>query len=225
MRVLGVIPARGGSKAIPRKNIVELGGRPLIDWSLKVAKRSQLHRTIVSTDDPEIRDLAVKLGGDVPFLRPAEFATDHAETIDVVLHAMSAVEDEYDAVMTLQPTSPFRVVDDIDTCIRLLAENPTADSVISVVAVGGHHPARMKYLEDGVLIDPTFCEARENQPRQELRPMFIRNGAIYFTRSRTLRERSFKGKSSLGYEMPVERSVNIDELHDLRFAESLLAYQ
>jgi CMP-N-acetylneuraminic acid synthetase len=165
----------------------------------------------------------VKLGGDVPFLRPAELATDHAETIDVVLHAMSAVEDEYDAVMTLQPTSPFRVVDDIDTCIRLLAENPTADSVISVVAVGGHHPARMKYLEDGFLIDPTFCEARENQPRQELRPMFIRNGAIYLTRSTTLQVRSFKGKRSLGYEMPVERSVNIDEMHDLRFAESLLA--
>ena len=225
MKVLGIIPARGGSKAIPHKNIVALGGRPLIDWSLKTSSGSQLRRVIVSTDDPKIREVAIELGADVPFLRPAEIATDQAETIDSVLHAMDTLGEEYDAVMTLQPTSPFRSTYDIDACIQMLAQNPTADSVISVVAVGGHHPARMKYLIDGVLIDPTFCETRENQPRQELRPMVIRNGAIYLTRWRTLLERSFKGNKSLGYEMPIERSINIDEVHDLRFAESLLASQ
>jgi CMP-N-acetylneuraminic acid synthetase len=222
VKVLGVIPARGGSKAIPRKNIAPLGGRPLIDWSLKAAACSRLDRVIVSTDDPEIRSITQQLGGDVPFLRPVEMATDDAETIDVILHAMTVVGSGYDAVMVLQPTSPFRLSDDIDSCIDLLAEDPLADSVISVVAVGGHHPARMKYLEHGVLVDPTFGELRENQPRQELQPMFIRNGAIYLTRWKTLLERSFKGKRSLGYEMPVERSVNIDEFHDLRFAEWLL---
>jgi len=225
MKVLGVIPARGGSKAIPRKNIVPLGGRPLIHWTIKSAMKSKLRRVVISTDDVEIREVAQRIGGDAPFLRPKEIATDDSPTIDVVLHALSVLREDYDAVMVLQPTSPFRTSDDIDSCLDLLSENPDADSVISIVAVGKYHPARMKYFENGLLLDPPFGELRENQRRQELRTMFIRNGAIFLTRTRTLINRSFKGRKSLGFEMPFERSVDIDELRDLRVAESLLRLQ
>lgn len=221
MRVLGVIPARGGSKAIPGKNLVELGGKPLIEWTLDAAEASRLDRVVVSTDDEAIAACCMNHGTEVPFRRPVELSTDSAQTIDAVLHAMDSLKEEFDAVMLLQPTTPFRSVDDIDQCVELL-KSSDADSVISVVDVVGHHPARMKFLVDGVLVDPPFAELVENQPRQELRPMFIRNGAVYLTRVKTLRTRSFKGNKSLGFVMPAERSVNIDDLNDLRIARAML---
>jgi CMP-N-acetylneuraminic acid synthetase len=218
MKVLGVIPARGGSKGIPRKNLVELAGRPLLDWTIDTAQRSHLDRVIVSTDDDEIAAHAEHCGVEVPFRRPKEISDDNALTIDVVLHALNALGEEFDAVMVLQPTSPLRTASDIDACLKMLSES-SADSVISVVNVGGHHPARMKFIESGFLIDPPFAE--EYQPRQNLRSVFIRNGAIYLTRVSVLRSRSFEGKNCLAYEMPSERSVNIDTFTDLKIAEFL----
>jgi CMP-N,N'-diacetyllegionaminic acid synthase len=221
MNVLGIIPARGGSKAIPRKNLASLGGRPLIQWTIDAANQSNLTHLIVSTDDTEIAELANSLHVEVPGLRPQHLATDEAKTIDVVLHVLEQ-SDSVDAVMVLQPTSPFRTPYDINTCLAMLQESD-ADSVISVVDVGGFHPGRMKYLEGEVLIDPPFAETMENQPRQELRPMYIRNGAIYLTRSEVLRRRTFKGDKSLGYVMPVERSINIDDPFDLQLATAMLS--
>lgn len=225
MRVLGVVPARGGSRAIPGKNLAPLGGRPLLAWTAEAALASSLTRVMLSTDDADIAAAGRALGLDVPFLRPAELATDDAASIDVVLHALDALEGEdgpYDAVMLLQPTSPFRTVDDIDAAIALLGTSG-ADAVISVVDVGGHHPARMKWLEGDRLIDPPFVEEVENQPRQSLRPMVIRNGAIYLTRAAVLRRRSFKGGDCRALVMPAARSVNIDVPLDLTVAEALLA--
>ena len=221
MRVLGVIPARGGSKAIPGKNLVELGGKPLIKWTLDAASASTLERVVVSTDDDKIADYCVEHGTEVPFRRPRELSTDTAQTIDAVIHALDVLNEDFDAVMLLQPTTPFRSSEDIDRCVKMLSSSD-ADSVISVVDVAGHHPARMKFLEDGLLIDPPFAEAIENQPRQELRPMFIRNGAVYLTRVKTLRMRSFKGQKCMAFVMPAERSINIDDMSDLRIARALL---
>lgn len=221
VNVLGIIPARGGSKAIPRKNVVSLGGKPLIQWTIDAASRSRLSRFIVSTDDAEIAQIAKSLQAEVPGLRPQHLATDDAKTIDVVQHVLEQ-SGPVDAVMVLQPTSPFRTSDDINACIEML-DTSDADSVISVVDVGGFHPARMKYLEAGELVDPIFAEAIENQPRQELRPMYIRNGAIYLTRSAAIRQGTFKGKKSLGYVMPVERSINIDDPFDLQLAVATLS--
>lgn len=222
MKVLGVIPARGGSKAIPRKNLVMLGGKPLLAWTCEAAKGSKLDRIIVSTDNEEIARVAVSHGVDVPFLRPAELSEDSSATIDAVTHALEAIDEKFDAVMVLQPTSPFRTTQDIDECLALL-EQSAADSVISVVDVGGYHPARMKYLDSGRLVDPPFVELRENQPRQELVPMYIRNGAVYLTRTNTLLEGSFKGADCIAYVMPADRSVNIDEPIDLIVAEAILS--
>lgn len=226
MKVLGVIPARGGSKGIPRKNLRELGGRPLLAWTAEAAlSASRLSRVVLSTDDDEIAEAGRVLGLDVPFRRPAELATDSARAIPVMQHALDEVERVgsivYDVAVMLQPTTPFRTAADIDNTLALL-EATGADSVISVVAVGGYHPARMKYLEGDRLVDPPFCEAFENQPRQELQEMFIRNGAIYATRTAVIRSGSLKGADCRGWTMPPERSVNIDTERDFQYAEWIL---
>jgi CMP-N,N'-diacetyllegionaminic acid synthase len=223
MKILGIIIARKGSKGIPGKNKKLLSGIPLISYTINAAIQSDLFKVIISTDDDDVIEIAKKVGLDVPFKRPAELASDSAKSIDVVVHALNEVErifgEKYDAVMMLQPTNPFRTIEDINQAIALLKNHPDADSVISVVDVLAHHPARMKYIQNGFLIDPPFCEQYENQNRQELIPMYIRNGAIYLTRCNILLQKSFKGAKSLALVMPPERSINIDTLSDFAMAE------
>ena len=219
MRVLGLIPARGGSKSIPRKNLVDLGGLPLIQWTIQAALGSSLTRVVVSTDSEEIATVSQSLGAEVPFIRPIELSSDSTLSIDVALHALDVLDEEFDAVMLLQPTSPFRTASDIDSAINII---DGASSVISVVPVDGTHPARMKFIENGLLIDPPFAETTENMPRQELRPMFIRNGAIYLTRTPELRNRTFKGSLSRALVMSKERSINIDSFFELAIARATL---
>ena len=225
MKVLGLIPARGGSKGVQRKNIKKLAGRELITYTIAAAKGSKLCEIIVSTDDNEIAEIADYFGVNAPFRRPAELASDKAKSIDVALHAMETMEDlkgaRYDAIMLLQPTTPFRTSEDINNALSLLASDESADSVISVVNVEGHHPARMKYLKEGLLVDPPFCEEYENQNRQELEQVYIRNGAIYLTKRETILNGSFKGNKCLALLMPQSRSVNIDTLFDFEYAEWL----
>ena len=221
MNVLGLIPARAGSKSIPKKNLVDLGGRPLIAWTIESAVNSSLSKVIVSTDSIEIAATCKSLGAEVPFMRPEKISKDDSLSIDVVIHALDTLEEDFDSVMLLQPTSPFRSVSDINNAIQLLAE---ADSVISVEAVEGMHPARMKFINtDGYLVDPLFAEEVENMPRQQLSPLYIRNGAIYLTKIDSIRQRTFKGAKSRALIMPSSRSINIDSEFDLQIARALLA--
>ena len=224
MRILGIIPARGGSKGVPRKNIKPIGGKPLVAWTIEAARQSQLTRTVVSTDDEEIARVAREWGADVPFIRPTELATDLANAVPVMQHALKTIEEQegqkYDAIMMLQPTTPFRRTLDIDEAIRTLVETGS-DSVISVVDVEGHHPARMKWVEEGKIVDPPFCEDYENQPRQELKKIYIKNGAIYLTRRETILKNSFKGNDCRALIMPPEISANIDSKLDFKYAEFL----
>jgi len=222
MKVLGIIPARGGSKGVPGKNIKPLAGKPLIVYTIETALASQLTDVVVSTDDDSIASVAREAGANVPFRRPAELSSDSARSIPVAQHALRFMEEansvEYDATMLLQPTAPFRTVEDINRAVELLKASG-ADSVISVQDVEAFHPARMKYLEGDRLIDPPFGEAYENQSRQELPPMYIRNGAIYLTRRNVLLNNSYKGIDCRALIMPPERSVNIDTVHDFEYAE------
>ena len=221
MNVLGLIPARAGSKSIPKKNLVDLGGRPLIAWTIEAAVNSSLSKVIVSTDSIEIAAACKSLGAEVPFMRPEKISKDDSLSIDVVIHALDTLEEDFDSVMLLQPTSPFRSVSDINNAIQLLAE---ADSVISVEAAEGMHPARMKFVNtDGYLVDPLFAEEVENMPRQQLSPLYIRNGAIYLTKIDSIRQRTFKGAKSRALIMPSSRSINIDSEFDLQIARALLA--
>lgn len=223
--VLGVIPARGGSKGVKNKNIKKINGKPLINYTIEEAQKSKIDELIVSTDSDLISNLAISKGVIVPFIRPSDLASDSATSIDVINHALIEMErlssKVYDYVIMLQPTTPFRTCTDIDNCIDLIKNNEQADSVISVVDVQGNHPARMKYIKDGKLIDPVFCEKTENQNRQELTPMYIRNGAIYLSSRETILKKSFKGNICLAYEMDKFSSINIDSIEDFEYAKFL----
>lgn len=225
MKVIGIIPARGGSKSVPHKNIRPLGGVPLIAYTIRAAQASRrLARTIVSTDSAEIASVCRDHGAEVPFIRPASLAQDDTATLPVLLHALDQLTVSYDAVMILQPTSPMRTPEDIDRSIELLLATPEADAVISVVRVGDHHPARMKKIENGWLVNPPFAELAEGMPRQALPAFYLRNGAIYLTRVSILRgQQSLQGRHCLPYIMPEERSVNIDAEMDFLLAEVLLS--
>ena len=225
MKVLGVVVARGGSKGIPRKNLKKINGKPLIQYSIEAAQGSKkLTDYIISTDEYEISEFAKLHGANVPFMRPNQLADDVISPLFAVLHAKDFMESQgnrYDAIMMLQPTAPFRKSEDIDGAISLL-ESTQSDSVISVVDVGSYHPARMKFLDGDRLVDPPFCESYENQRRQELTPMYIRNGAIYLTRKHILEGKTFKGEDCRAWVMPWQRSVNLDTVEDILYAEWLI---
>jgi len=230
VRVLGIIPARGGSKGIPGKNIVPLLGKPLLAYTAEAALASKrLTRVILSTDDDQIAAVGLGLGLDVPFMRPPELARDDTPTLPVLqdcVRRLEAAGERYDAVFILQPTNPLRLASDIDGAIELL-ERSGADSVIGFAPVGERHPARMKMLDpEGRVIDPLFAEQFEGQRRQDLPPLYLRDGSVYVTRRDVLMEQnSIQGRDCRAWLMPVERAWNIDEPFDLFLVEQLLKYQ
>jgi len=225
--ILGLIPARGGSKSLPRKNIRPLLGKPLIAWTIEQALVSKyLDRVVVSTDDEKVANISKKYGAEGPFMRPKELATDEAKGIDVVLHAIDWIEksgNSYDLIMLLQPTSPLRTSEDIDKAIKLLFSKK-AQAVVSVCEAE-HHPYWSNILpENGCMRDFIKTE-NMNKNRQEL-PVFYRlNGAIYLACWDYLKnERSFFGKNTFAYIMPKERSIDIDNEVDFELARILMNY-
>lgn len=223
MRVLGIIPARGGSKGVPRKNIREVAGRPLIAYTVDAALASRLlTRCIVSTDDQETADISASLGCEV-MKRPIELAQDETPTLDVVKYAFDVLESQgefFDFGLVLQPTSPLRTGLDIDSALQALIQSD-ADSVVSVYQVSDHHPARMYRMENGRLVsfDEKFASAR----RQELPPVYHRNGAIYAFRRSLLEQDTLMGQTILPYIMAEDRSLNIDTEYDLVLADLILS--
>ena len=227
MRILGVIPARGGSKGVPRKNIREIGGHPLIAYTLRAAQAStRLTRCIVSTEDAEIAEVAGRYGGDVPFVRPAELAADGSGSIGVVQHAVAALEDAgevYDAVCLLQPTHPLRTGADIDAAVERFGSRPQASALVTVVPVPHEFNPHWTFLEDGGYLRIATGDEELFKRRQDLPSAYVRDGAIYLTRRDTLmRGGSLYGDRLTYLEMPAERHVNIDTLEDWRDAERLL---
>lgn len=228
MRVLGVVIARGGSKGIPHKNVHMLCGKPLIQYTAESALQSNLARVILTTECEEISRVGKQCGLEVPFVRPDELAQDDTPSLPVIQHAVQHLAeqgDQFDAVLTLQPTNPLRRPSDINGAIDLL-NSTGADSVISFVDVGEKHPARMKYIEeDNRVVDPPFGEQFEGQRRQDLRPLYLREGSIYLTRTDVLmKKNSFKGDDCRAWMMPPERACNIDVPFDLVMAEWLIEY-
>ena len=229
MKVLGIVTARGGSKGIPRKNIIPLLGKPLLAYTAEAAlSAKRLTRTILSTEDEEIASIGSAYGLDVPFLRPAELARDETPSIPVLqdaVHRLEQMGETYDAVFTLQPTNPLRRPQDIDGAVDLL-ERTGADSVISFVDVGEKHPARMKFITaDGEVNDPPFAELFEGQRRQDLPRLYLREGSVYLTRRSVLMElNSVKGNNCRAWIIPEERACNIDIPFDLFLAEQMLKF-
>lgn len=225
LKVLGLIPARGGSKGVPRKNVKHLGGKPLLAYTAESALAARrLTRVILSTEDNEIADIGRSLGIDVPFTRPQELAEDSTPTLPVVLHALEALDsagEQFDAVCILQPTSPLRRAEDIDNCIGLM-ETSGADCVVSVLAVPKTYNPNWVYWKDAE--GRLALSTGEKEPmvrRQDLPPSFHRDGSVYVTRVETLTtRRSLYGDRVFGYEMPAEFSSNIDTPEDWEALET-----
>ena len=230
-KVLAVIPARGGSKGVPRKNIRPVCGQPLITYTIRtaLAARHLFHRIIVSTDDEEIAAVARDDGAEVPFMRPAELAGDKVPTVPVLQHAVRFIEEQdsvrMDWVCLLQPTEPFRTVEDLEAGLNLGFAGD-CDSVISVTQVFATHPILMKRIDNGRLL-PFCIEEKEGTRRQDYQPpAYMRNGAIYLTRRDVLMEKnSIWGEVIRPLVMPPERSVSVDTETDLRLIEILLQQQ
>ena len=225
-KILGIIPARGGSKGIPNKNIKLLGGKPLISYTIEAALESKfLTDFIVSTDSELIKEVSLGYGAKVPFIRPLELSHDKALAIPTVQHAVKSFEKivghQYDYIIMLQPTAPLRKAEDIDKSLEKLISSGL-DSTISVVDVNNYHPVKMKSIENDRLVDYINTDL-ENPPRQGLPAVYIVNGAIYATkRDVFMSKNTFKGDSCMPYIMPDERSVNIDTMADFVVAEYFL---
>ena len=212
-KVLGLVPARGGSKGIPGKNLIDAGGQPLIGWTLNAAKDAGcLDEVVLSSDDEKIMSIAEEYGCSVPFVRPDSLAGDESSMIDVVLHALDE-KPGFQYVMLLQPTSPLRTSNDIDEAFQLMIERG-AKSCVSVAPVRSHPYLMYKIEPEGNL-----CNVLENSPsvsrRQDLPEVYELNGAIYIADISWLKEsRSFIGRETVGYQMPLNRSIDIDEYAD-----------
>jgi len=221
IKSLGIIPARGGSKSIPGKNIVELKGKPLIAYTIEAALESNLNKVIVSTDDEEIAKVASDYSAEV-IMRPVELAQDDTPTLPVLQHVVESLEDDFDFIVTLQPTSPFRTAQHIDEAMQLFENDPTADTLVSVILVP-HNMIPFSqmtmykgYLKQFINQDPAILR-RQDKPKY-----FARNGPaiLIINTGQLLKGELYSGKS-LSYIMNNINSIDIDYKEDLLIAEQL----
>ncbi len=237
MNILGVIPARGGSKGIPGKNIKMIAGKPLIAWTIEAAKKSKLlTRVIVSTDDEKIAEVAKKYGAEVPFLRPAHLAEDLSTDVEFLIHALLWLKSnegyEPEIVVRLPPTSPLRTEAHIDLGIQKLIDTKDADAVRPIIETPKHPYKFWKITNDGKWLEPflikeiTGFDEPHNLPRQLFPKVYMHTGAMDVVRTKTVRDQlSTSGKKLAYFFMTPEASVNIDNQIDFEFAEFLLTRQ
>jgi CMP-N,N'-diacetyllegionaminic acid synthase len=220
-RVLGIIPARGGSKGVPRKNLREVRGKPLVVWAIEEGHKSEyIDRLVLSSEDEEIIRVARAHKCDVPFRRPADLSQDSTPGIEPVLHALRELPG-YDYVLLLQPTSPLRTFEDIDACIAMCAH--TGSPACVSVTKCQQHPFLMYRMDAASCISALLPEAAGFCRRQDYPDVFLLNGAVYVAETNWLVEnKSFVKKRTVGYEMPPERSVDVDSEADLRALSALI---
>ena len=227
MNILAIIPARSGSKSIPHKNIRLINGKPMLSYSIEHAKQSKyINRTILSTDSEEYARIGREYGAEVPFLRPAEYATDTALDIDVFYHCLDFLQREEgyqaDLVVQLRPTYPIRNIADIDAMIKLMLEHPEYDSVRSI-APAKETPYKMWHIQSDGRIMPVMKDIKEcyNLPRQQLPQVYYQNACIDITRGKVIsQEKSMTGNRIYGYEM--HKNFDIDTEEELSRAEEFL---
>jgi CMP-N,N'-diacetyllegionaminic acid synthase len=224
LKFVGIIPARGGSKGIPRKNIVHVAGKPLIQYTIDEALNAgYLDTVIVSTDCPEIADISVACGAEVPFLRPPHISSDEAKTIDVILHALQHLKEKgrsYDAVVLLQPTQPLRKSHHIDEAIKLFASGQ-CESVVSVCPVS-EHPVLMRTIgPSGKLV--SVLGGTSAVRRQDFLPVYKVNGVLYINRiDDDLNKNTSLNDNKMPYFMETQDSIDIDTPEDLEFFRSVV---
>lgn len=221
MKTLALIPARGGSKGIPRKNCRLLAGKPLIAWSIEAALASPfIDSVVVSTEDQEIAEISLEYGALVPFMRPSELAQDDSPGMAPVLHALTMLP-EFDHILLLQPTSPLRTVIEINRCIEF-AIAQKANAIVSVCE-SAQSPYWMYELDATNHLSKLIAN-NDITRRQELPTVYSLNGALYFARTEWLHKaQTFLTDETLGFVMPLEQSLDIDTPFDWKIAELLLA--
>lgn len=223
--MIAIIPARGGSKGLPGKNIKLLNGKPLIAYTIEAALQSEkISRVIVNTDDTEIAKISEQFGAEVPFMRPAKLASDTAKSIDVFLHTVDWLEKNenllIDEIVVLQPTSPLRNTKHIDEAITLF-KMKNADSVISYCKED--HPIFWhKFLTEEGRFQEIF-EGDYLKNRQDIKTTYHPNGAIYIIKTELLKNNQFYTDQSYAYLMDKKKSVDIDSIDDFEFAEFLIS--
>ena len=228
MKKLIIIPARAGSKSIKNKNFIDINGKPLISYTIQealLAKDANLvDEVIVSTDSKKIKKIAETYGAKVPFLRPPKLSEDNSKSVDLVLHALDFYSNKrifFDEIILLQPTSPLRVAEDIKQAITIF-DNNESNSLISCY--------EEDYINDLVMYKsanqyaiPLNKNHNLGTRRQEEKNVFVRNGAIYISKTNYIREaKKIISDEPLMYIMPKERSINIDTLFDLEIARCLI---
>ncbi|MCB9111291.1 MAG: acylneuraminate cytidylyltransferase family protein [Anaerolineales bacterium] len=224
-KILGIIPARGGSKGIPGKNIRLLNGKPLIYYAAKAAYQSELiDRLILTTDSVEIAEAGKILGIEVPFIRPAELARDDTPMLPVIEHALQFMEAQGwqpDTILLLQPTAPLRKAEHIRTAIKMLVDLK-CDSVVSVVEVPRHFaPDFVLRLEDGKL--KPFLDGPLVTRRQDAHPAYSRDGTIYaFRRDMFVLKHNIYGDDCRPLIIPGDQSCNLDTMDDWQEAEKMI---
>ena len=224
--MIAIIPARGGSKGIPNKNIKQLSGKPLIAYTIEAAKNAKsLKKIILSTDDQEIAKIARNYGVEVPFMRPKELATDDALAIDNYIYTIerlnSKLREPYESFVVLQPTSPLRTALDIDNAVRIFREN-NADSVVSV-SEAPYPPAWAERIDQQGILRPYFNGEGGVKNRQQFDQAYVPNGAVYVFKYALLKEKhSYYSERTYPYIMPQERSIDIDVNFDFNLAKFLL---
>ena len=226
-RILGIIPARGGSKGIPKKNIKPLLGKPLIAWTIEQAQKSKyISRVFVSTEDKEIATIAEQCGEKIPFLRPEEFAKDNSPTSDAIIHTLDTFEkmgEYYDIIIILEPTSPLRKRDDIDKAIETyLQKSSLSESLVSVGEVQLENPYVMKIIENDHVTP--FLENKQNfYQRQQLPTIYFPYGVIYLSTVKAFREcGTFYQKTTIPYKIERWQNYEIDDIYDFYCVETIL---
>ena len=227
-KIVTIIPARGGSKGIPNKNIKPLNGKPLIHYAIELAREAQrkgiIFDHIVSTDREEIASIAKDMEGNVPFLRPAELATDGSAVVDTAIHAVNWWEKEHGdkihSILILQPTNPLTTGQDVEKAVKHYLNNqPEAKCLVSVCDAQ-HIRLSSLYHEKGMYLEQVFKDVDPTERRQALKKLYWRNGAIYITRrDLLLKEQKIINENPLFYTMPRDRSVAIDDIFDWNVAE------
>ena len=225
LRVLGIVPARSGSKRVPGKNKRDFAGKPLFMWALSAARDARMiDRLVVSSDDEQILNEAAGIDPELALERPASLAGDESPAIDYVRHALSVLEaegDRYDVVVIVQPTSPLVLPEDVDGTIELL-QRSGSDSAVSIQRVDQMvHPFKLRQLQGDRLV-PFLVNEEGRMAAHEIPDVYVRNGAVYASRRDVIEAGDVIGADCRGYEMPRERSVDINDEVDFRFAEFLL---
>ena len=225
-KILAIIPARGGSKGLPSKNIKPLCGKPLIGWSIEQAQASEyIDEIFVSTDSREIATVAERFGIKVPFLRPSELATDTSPSSAFVLHTIDYYRNkgqEFDYILLLEPTSPLRDVDDINIAIEQLLNHNTAKSIVGVSKVEATHPAFLVNISKEGLLKP-YLEEMKVLRRQELNDLYFFEGSLYLSEiDYFMKTESFYHNLTLPYVVPKYKSYEVDDIVDFYIIEKLL---